>query len=145
MLPAMKQRLLPRGRHAIKLLSDMLGKSSREDMREFQPAKVVTICDHLRLLRFASDGLLGFGAVHDGRLPFRLIRYGAASSLTWKPISGLSCSGDSPTRGCPRLTAFFARTTGRTFSWTDKPFSDGLSLDRAWVTRVMMVDIYADI
>src|SRR5712664_1001188 len=99
MLPAMKQRLLQRGWHAIKLLSAMLGKSSREDMREFQPAKVVTICDHLRLLRFANDGSLGFGAVHDGRMVFRLVQYGAASSLTWKPISGLSCSGGGARSG----------------------------------------------
>src|SRR5260370_23159759 len=55
-------------------------------------ASVPTHWGWVRLPPFASDDLLGFGAVHDGRLVFRRMRYGAASSLTWIPISGLSCS-----------------------------------------------------
>ena len=53
----------------------------------------------LRLLRFANDGSIGFKAVHAGRLVFRRMRYGAASSLTWKPISGLGCSGGGARSG----------------------------------------------
>ncbi len=36
-----------------------------------------------RLLPFANDDEFGFRAIHDGRIVFRLIRYGAASSVTW--------------------------------------------------------------
>jgi len=59
------------GRHQ----SAMLGKSSRQDTREFQPAKVVTVCDHLR---FFDAGQEKSGTVGKA---IRIALYGLVAGL----------------------------------------------------------------